>query len=36
MKARDVMTTDVVSIESGTPVLRAAQLMLQNRSADYR
>ena len=31
MKARDVMTKDVVSIESGAPVLRAAQLMLQNR-----
>jgi CBS domain-containing protein len=31
MKARDVMTTDVVSVEAGTPVLQAAQLMLQKR-----
>src|SRR3954470_1581640 len=31
MKARDVMSKDVVSIEVGAPVLRAAQLMLQNR-----
>jgi CBS domain-containing protein len=31
MKARDVMTTRVVSIEADASVLRAARLMLQNR-----
>jgi CBS domain-containing protein len=30
MQARDVMTKDVISIEPGAPVLRAARLMLQN------
>jgi CBS domain-containing protein len=31
MKARDVMTTRVISIESDAPIMRAVRLMLQNR-----
>jgi CBS domain-containing protein len=31
MKARDIMTTGVVTVEAQAPVIRAAQLMLQNR-----
>ena len=31
MKARDVMTRNVISVEPGEPVMRAVRLMLQNR-----
>ena len=31
MKARDVMTPRVISIETDAPIMRAVQLMLQNR-----
>jgi CBS domain-containing protein len=31
MKARDVMTPSVISVEAGEPVMRAVRLMLQNR-----
>src|ERR1700752_1872045 len=31
MKARDVMTTRVISIETDAPITRAVRLMLQNR-----
>ena len=31
MKARDVMTARVISIETDAPVMRAVHLMLQNR-----
>src|ERR1700694_1763836 len=31
MKARDVMTSRVISIETDAPIMRAVRLMLQNR-----
>ena len=31
MKARDVMTPDVISVDPDAPVAEAAQLMLQRR-----
>ena len=31
MKARDVMTSRVISIETDAPIMQAVRLMLQNR-----